>query len=629
MDIGPPKRRALLLRLLLENGRAVAVERLCDDLWDGSPPPSALSSLHAHISRLRMVLEPDRARQEQAMVLRSVPTGYALRVPLEELDSAQFERAVERAHTLAGGSRIGEARKEIERAMSLWRGAPLADASQYRFAEREAVRLEELKLSAEELRTTLLFQEGQVAQAISGAERLVERDPLREASWAMLMRALYVAGRHAEALQRYETVRALLSRDRGLDPGPTLRETRLAILRHDTVVLQPPALPFSGSASVSTTIPRQVHVREPLLGREEEVDRLSGMLQAAAGGRTSWAVVSGEPGVGKTRIAEELARQAAEAGFGALWVQCTEEGHLALPDGPYDRLARELRQRASDRSSDTADTPTLCVLEDVHRAPAEMRGLLSSYARILRGAHLAVLCTVADDPGTDVEQLLADLAGCGADQIRLAPLTEAAVKRIVEEAEGYTVPRSTATELHELSGGNPFLLTELLKLPAPLRARVSDQVPPAVQSVVRVRLARLTPDARTIIDSAAVLGARPDMNLVARLTGMPVDTVLQLADQAVVGNLLCWSEATQNEPGGYRFPAGVLLRGVLAQLSPARRQTLHAEAARALVTAATRHTEDIAAHVAAAGPALPRNERMHVALRREHDDGLNTVALAP
>ncbi|MBT2414734.1 AAA family ATPase [Streptomyces sp. ISL-12] len=573
LALGPPKRRALLLRLLLDNGHTVGVERLCDDLWNGRPPPSAVSSVHAHISRLRAVLEPGRGREERPALLRSVPTGYALCVPPDLLDSARFERSVRQAHALAADGRVGEARQEAERALGMWRGTPLLDARDHRFAQAETSRLEGLRLSAEELRTTLLLREGETLQAVTSAERLIARDPLREASWAVLMRALYCAGRPAEALRRYEEVRALLARDLGLDPGPTLRETQLAVLRHDTAALRPPG----------RRAPATARDADPdLPGRAAELGRLSEVLRSAAAGRAGWAVVSGEPGAGKTRIAEEVARGAAETGWEVLWTRCAEESYpgARVPDRQLRRLRGQL-ERLTENAGGAAPRPTLYVVEDVHLASDDVRGLLLTCARTLRESPYAVLCTVADDAGPATERFLAELAGRGADLIPLAPLTESAV-RLVASASA-SASAEAACRLRELSGGNPFLLDQLIRHSAHSVSGGRVPVPPAVRSMVRARLAALSPAARQVVDRAAVLGDRPDMRRVARLGRMPVGEVLVLADQAVAVRLLSWTEVASPYSGqGYRFPAGVLRLAVLGELSPVRRHTLRTDATRAL-----------------------------------------------
>ena len=110
LDLGPPKRRVLLARLLVEEGRPVSADRLCDDLWEGHPPAGAVSSIHAHISRLRAVLEPERTRRGQGTVLVSGPAGYTLNAPPDTRDSTRFEEAVTRARGLLTRGRLTESR---------------------------------------------------------------------------------------------------------------------------------------------------------------------------------------------------------------------------------------------------------------------------------------------------------------------------------------------------------------------------------------------------------------------------------------------------------------------------------------------------------------------------------------
>ncbi|MFJ8544343.1 BTAD domain-containing putative transcriptional regulator [Streptomyces sp. NPDC093586] len=546
-----------------------------------------MSSVHAHISRLRSALEPGRGRQKQPQVLRSTPTGYALSFPPEPLDSMRFEQSVRQAQAQAqaDAGRVGEALRETECALAMWRGTPLVDARVHHFVEGESGRLQGLKLSAEELRTALLLQENRIIEAVTGAERLVERDPLREASWIVLMRALYAAGRPAEALRRYEEVRALLARALGLDPGPELRETQPAVLRHDTVTLRrPPCRVRVAPHGAHGVLPeRPAGVRPDLPGREGELGRLSELLRGAATGRTRWAEVSGEPGVGKPRVAEEVARQASDTGWHVLRIWCAEGSSpgARVPERQLQQLDGQLR-RPAGRACVTG--PTLCVVEDVHLASDDVRRLLVTYARTLREAPLAVVCTVADESGPATERFLAELAGRGADVIPLAPLTVAAVRRVVSAATDGPVPEDAARRLHELSGANPFLLNQVLTHArnlgaAPHSGPSWSRVPPAVRSVVRARLAELSPAARQVVDRAAAIGDRPDMRLVTRLGRMPLDEALRLADQAVAVRLLAWSEEASPDDGqGYRFPAGVLRWAVLGELSPARRRTPHADA---------------------------------------------------
>ncbi|HEY5835606.1 BREX system ATP-binding domain-containing protein [Streptomyces sp.] len=637
LEIGPPKRRALLLRLLLENGRTVPVSRLCEDLWEGRPPAGAVSSVHAHISRLRTVLEPGRARQEQAKVLLSLSTGYALRVPPEDRDTVLFERALERAHILISRRRFAQARHQLEHAMGMWRGVPLADARGQHFAEREAMRLEQLKLPADELHTTLLLQEGQVAQAVIGAEQLVERDPLREASWVLLMRALYSAGRPAEALRRYERVRTLLARDLGLDPGPALREMQLAVLRHDMSLLRATVPPVS-----LTTDPRPARhqpragrpagTTRPLLGRDEEITRLGRLLDAAASGCTAWGVISGEPGVGKTRLTQELAVQAAKAGFVVAWARCSKaaDAEAVTALAPVNQLLRDLRRAAPETGpaaggrlhqgdaplpghaglpsvlaqellSALAEGPTLCVVEDVHLASPVFRHLLAHWADTLHDAPLAVLCTVSDDPDPGVEALLAALARHGTERVHLAPLTVGSVRQLLrihrrdKPADGDAA--GEAHQLHRLSGGNPFFLTQLLKAPGAGQVGTAAPIPSSAASVLRVRLAAVDPAVRAMLESAAVLGDVLEPDLVARMCGLPLGVVLEMADHAVAARLLVWQKGPYAQGTDvYGFSPGMVRQVILAGLTPSRRHALHHAAARVMEGSQSQNRGEGTAH---------------------------------
>lgn len=233
LDVGPPKRRAPALRLLLEDGRAVSADRLCEDLWPGRSPTRAVQSLHSHISRLRAVLEPGRPAHGKAGILVRETRGYALRVPSDALDSVRFEQAVARAGRLLADGRSRRACREIESALSLWRGAPLEDAQDYLFAARQAARLSTARVAAEELHICALVQDEDLHRAVGEAEALIVRHPLREITWALLMCALYLTGRHADALSRFEELRKSLAEELGLRPSPGLSALQEAILRHD------------------------------------------------------------------------------------------------------------------------------------------------------------------------------------------------------------------------------------------------------------------------------------------------------------------------------------------------------------------------------------------------------------
>lgn len=363
LDLGPPKRRVLLVRLLLEDGRVVSTDRLCEDLWAGRPSPRAVVSLQADISRLRTVLEPGRPRHGKAGLLVRESNGYALRIPAEARDTVRFKHGVARAGRSLADGRIQEARREVEHALSLWRGTALQDARDYLFAARQAAQLDETRITAEELHICALLHDGDVQQAVSAAEALTERHPLREGAWSLLLCALYLTGRHAEALARFEQLRKRLSEDLGLRPSPWAGALQEAILRHDLPFIRhasrsivtagyddvssPPELrapvsedtrPQQGADSAAeapvptsrgprdrpqAVTPAGGAVLSPaqlpaapafFTGRQAELDTLHALLPKPDGQSVapSVAVIGGVPGVGKTTVALHFAHQVTE-----------------------------------------------------------------------------------------------------------------------------------------------------------------------------------------------------------------------------------------------------------------------------------------------------------------------------
>lgn len=247
LDPGRRKQRLLLVRLLLADGCAVTPQTLCEDLWAeeaGRAPGGAMASLHAHVSKARAVLEPQHLRVRGTFaVLVTEPAGYALRVPPESRDTVRFERTAARAHQLLGQGQPEHVLRETDRALGMWRGAALADAAHHLFAAHESARLEELRQTVRETRTTALLLGGRLPEAVDAAQELTREHPLRETGWALLLRALYLAGRHPEALGHYADLRRRLADGLGLEPGPALRALHEGILRHEL-----PPLPLPGTA---------------------------------------------------------------------------------------------------------------------------------------------------------------------------------------------------------------------------------------------------------------------------------------------------------------------------------------------------------------------------------------------
>ncbi|HEU6444934.1 MAG TPA: AfsR/SARP family transcriptional regulator, partial [Gaiellaceae bacterium] len=206
------KQRALLAVLLLHAGEWVSSDLLVDALWGEDAPKTARAALQNYVAQLRRLLG--------AELIVSREGGYELAVAREQIDLCRFQRLLGEARTAGGEQRL----EQLREALALWRGPPLADLAYEPFASPEAVRLEELRLSALEDEIDAELALGAGPELVEKIEPLVAANPFRERFPAQLMLALYRAGRQADALELYQQTRRRLVDELGIEPGNALRE---------------------------------------------------------------------------------------------------------------------------------------------------------------------------------------------------------------------------------------------------------------------------------------------------------------------------------------------------------------------------------------------------------------------
>src|SRR6266568_2264454 len=148
LDVGRYKQRALLIALLVEANDVVPVDRLLEWLWPGEHAPAAAATLHSYVSRLRRVLEPERAPRAVASLLVTRAPGYLLRVDPEQVDALRFERLAEQGQLALERGDPGQASVLLREALGLWRGRALADVVFEEAARSAVTRLETLRLGA-------------------------------------------------------------------------------------------------------------------------------------------------------------------------------------------------------------------------------------------------------------------------------------------------------------------------------------------------------------------------------------------------------------------------------------------------------------------------------------------------
>jgi DNA-binding SARP family transcriptional activator len=225
LPIGGTRRRAVLVRLLASPGQAVSCSRLCEDIWDGHPPPGAASTLQSHISALRKLLGAQRILHR--------PGGYILAAHSDEVDHLRFELLIRQGrHALDNGD-ARQAARVLGVALNCWRGTPLEDVTDSAWAQGQIRHLQELRATSLETWLQARLALGEPTGVATDAEKAIAENPYRERLWAQLMIALYRAGRQTDALAAYQRLRRLLADELGLHPCGELAALEHAILRQD------------------------------------------------------------------------------------------------------------------------------------------------------------------------------------------------------------------------------------------------------------------------------------------------------------------------------------------------------------------------------------------------------------
>ena len=343
LTIGGAKQRAVLAMLGLEANRAVTADRLIAGLWGEEPPASAAKMVQNYVWRLRGVLDGNGGAE---IVTRG--RAYELRIDRELVDVCRLERLVAEAARAAAAKRPVSAARE---ALALFRGDPLSDVADEPFAVAEIRRLEELRLTAAELAIAADLDAGRHLELVGEIDALLAQHPLRERLHAQRMLTLYRCGRQAEALEAYRYARSTLVGEIGVEPSAELRALQDAILRQDPSLDVEPAVDELPRALDSASAP-------PLVGSDDALRRLRSCWFRAAGGTGALVTVVGAYGIGKTRLAAELAGEVHREGAIVL--------HAAGTGAPEAVLAVLARAREARHR-------TLIVIDDADRTPADVR----------------------------------------------------------------------------------------------------------------------------------------------------------------------------------------------------------------------------------------------------------------
>ena len=646
-ELGGPQPRLVLAVLIAAGGRVVAAEALVDALWDDEPPASASGTLQSYVSRLRRALGP------AAAVLERRGAGYRLAVPEDAFDWRRFEVLAEQGRAALQEGDAERARVALVAADALWRGPALAGLRDRQFAAGLVTRLEERREGARGDRLEAELRLGRHAAVLGELAEAVRARPMDEARWARLALARYRSGQQAEALRALADARRSLVDELGVEPGQALRDLELQVLRQD------PALDLRTDSHGSTAAAPAPSAGPGLVGRRSELAVLLAVLEES---RTTarFGVVEGEPGIGKTRLLEEVAAVARDRGALVLWGRTHESG-AAPAFWPWLPVLRALRDDAPDEAEPglvalldasarevggsgahtamesvaaalrraSATRQVVVLLDDLQWADATSLQLIGYLAAHLVDEPVLLLATVREVDLRRRDELVGVLAAVarrrGSRRLRLTGLGVDDTAALVRQTAAGEVPDGDVLAIHERAGGNPFFTAQLAELLQDSAGAAGRPVPAGVMDVVRQRLAGLPPGTTALLQLCAVMGREIDLALLPLATGRPVTACLADLEPAVEQRMLT---DVPDRAGALHFSHALVREVLVEDLSSVQRLRLHLSVADALEARGLGDddAELLAEHLWAAGP-LVAGDRVAGALEAAAEVAVRRFAL--
>jgi DNA-binding SARP family transcriptional activator len=577
---------ALLVRLALDAGTAVSMDRLVDDLWPATPPVRPADAVQVYATRLRSALG--------AGILETARTGYRLAVDREVVDAYRFERLV--------------AAEEFTDALALWRGDALAELADLPFARAAGARWEEMHWVATEAWADACLAAGDHRRAVPELEAAVAAQPLREGLRAALALALYRSGRQGEALRCISEGRTILVEELGVEPGPSLHALEEAILAHDRGLAAPMLITPHGAGA------------HRLVGRDTDLADVHRRFNEVIATRIPHLVaITGEPGIGKSAVAAAVAASVINAGGAAAMGRCDAEG--VTPFQPFvDILGAVLDSGGRAPISEAADAsgsalsallpgidpsserwrlfdavvatlrtaadekPLIAVIDDLHWADPPTLVLLRYLLRHRQPPAVLVVVTCRDTEGESGAAALATIddlvASATASYLPLSGLDEAGVVALL--GPDVAEVASLGARVRDHTGGNPFFVLEAAgELRAGAAGWAAGDVLPlssrATAAVAR-RLSALPRLAAEALAAGATQGRVFDLGVIAAVIRRTDRDVVDALDVAVKMRLIV--ETAQG--GEWAFAHDLIRDGVRTELGATRRALLHREIAAAI-----------------------------------------------
>ncbi|MGA2306297.1 MAG: BTAD domain-containing putative transcriptional regulator [Acidimicrobiales bacterium] len=493
VDVPSASQRRLLGLLAIHAPRQLRAEWLADVLG------VTTGALRTTVSRLRTTIGP--------ATLRTTSTGYSLE---GDIDASLFCQAV------ADADRAADKLGTLEEALTLWTGPVLEEFQGEEWARGESARLTEIHAASVDNYVDLLISALRATDAIAAAEGQIGLYPYRDRSRGLLIRALALAGRQADALRAFQTYRSLLVEEFGTEPSPeVVRIERRVATGWNGVDTAPEASAPVGAVDIP--LPASLAHRVAFVGRLTEHEVLRSQLALVGESGLRCVVVGGEAGMGKTTLLAEFAHSVTSSATATvLYGRCDETGvplepfrsvldacvehapldllteHVARFGGELTRLCTRLATRVTTTPAPTGSDdaterfltfdaaadlvrriasrrPLVVILDDVQWAEPTALLLLRHLVRTLADAPVLVLVS-RREPGEKIsDQLrtaLAELEHGAISHLQLTGLNEAELAELVVAATR-AVPdpelRRVTGRLREETAGNPLYASQLVR----------------------------------------------------------------------------------------------------------------------------------------------------------------------
>ncbi len=618
VSVNTARLQSLVAYLILHAETPQLRQHVAFQFWPESTDAQARNNLRQALHALRLAL-PDH----DTFLHADTNTVYWRPNAPFRLDVTEFASALEQA---ARAPQERDARRNaLERAMNLYR-ADLLPSCYDDWVSNERTRIRQQYLHGLDQLIQLLAEEQDLVAAVGYAQRMVRDNPTSEDGYRRLMELQALQGDRAGALSTYHACVNVLQRELGVEPS---HETQAAYGR----------LLHRGSEESGVRIPSSTTERAPsMIGRQREWAVLREAWQRARDGKPGLALITGEAGIGKSRLAEELLHRVREHGATTAKTRCyAAEGQLSLapvtewlrgdglrrslthlqplwltevarilpelstehPDLPHYERISEYGQRqrffeALAQSVLAAPQPLLLLIDDLQWCDQETLEWMHFLLRFAPTACLLIVGTVRledTSPRHPLRSLLLDLKNrVDVCEIELQPLDAAESAKLAGLLANRKLSTASAMHLYRETEGNPLFIVETIRAGIAMFQEDDEAldahevpgtsappIPPRVQAVIAARLEQLSPSARDLAGVAAVIGREFRMDVVMRAGNTDEDAAVRALDELWLRRIVRAQGATT-----YDFTHDKLREVAYAQISLPQRNLLHRRIAQAL-----------------------------------------------